>query len=359
MDRRTFLKSSTAAAAIPAGAAVAATFTPTAQSEELIAHQGETSPARHHWRFARPNEPLLHDHAERLMAQIITASDGAITADWREASADTALIGQQLRAGEIDAAFGIAPDLLADAGLSLFTGLPGAFSLSPEQLLAWHAVHGANRHLDDIAVAHDVKILLAGHTGPHPGLWADHNITNLDDFATACVTASGLGQIVCDNIRARHADAGLKTSSRTYEFPADPACALRDARAMDLGHFFSDGLHQGGQAVTLILSASAWRRLTPSSQALIKTTACAALQEAISVAVHHHQVVIPALIKAGTIAPRPLPNVLREAIDHGAVDVVGDYIARDPRFAPAWSAYQAFQQQMTGRTFPASVSGTA
>ena len=355
MDRRTFLKSSTAAAALPASAAVAATFPPNAQADESVVGKGQTSPARHRWRFARPTIPLLRDQAERLMAQLTAASDGAITVAWDEASADSAAIAHHLRTGRIDAAFAIAPDLLADPGLALFTGLPGTFGLPPEHLLAWHAIHGATMHLDAVAAAHEVKILLAGHTGHRPGLWANRDITNLRDFATTRMTSSSLGQIVSDQIRARYGDGGIDTSGRTHEFPADPACALRDARALGLGHFYSDSLHMSGQAVTLVLSASAWSSLAPSTQALIEATARAALHEAVSVAAHHHQAVVPTLIQAGTVTQRPLPEAARLAIDHVAVDVITDVIARDPRLAPAWSAYRAVHQQLTGQTFPGSV----
>jgi TRAP-type mannitol/chloroaromatic compound transport system substrate-binding protein len=352
MDRRTFLRSSTAAAALSAGAAVEA---PAPATPERAPSTFQSATSEHRWRVTRPSDPLLRDQAERLLAQITQTTAGAIAFDWHDAAPEPRAKkdARSSTTGEIDAAFGLAPDLLADPGLALFTGLPGPFALAPEDAIAWHTVHGGGAFLDEIAGTHGVKVLLAGHTGTAPGLWADRDITDLRDAAMARTTSSGLGQLVWDQIRASF-PSGTAFSARAREFPADPACALRDARTAGLTHFFRDGLHDHGIAVSFIVSADAWSSLAPSLKTLIETTAHAALHEAVSMAAHHREAVLPALAKAGIITPRPLPDLVRKAIDHVSLDLVGEHLARDPQLVPAWSAYEAFHHQRTGRRFPRS-----
>lgn len=342
MDRRTFLKSSTAAAAIPAGAAVAAAAPATSAvpSDRL--------------RFVVPRDPLMRDHAERLGLAIVETTAGRIAIDWQDGPDETAALRRRLAAGDTDAAFAVASDALGAPALALFTGLPGPFGLAPHDLLTWHTVAGGGQLLDEAADALDVRILLAGHTGARPGLWADRDLADLRDAATVSVSATGLGRLVWQRISAPFTAPIDQRQGHVQELPGDPVCALRDARAAGLTHFFRDGLHANGTAFSLILSKEAWQRLDAPSRAAITTACRAALDEAIAISAHHHRTVLPALIKAGAIRARPLPDILRRAIDHTCANVIEDEIISNPALAPAWSAYRAFHHHAAARPLPSS-----
>jgi TRAP-type mannitol/chloroaromatic compound transport system substrate-binding protein len=355
MDRRTFLKSSTAAAALPAGAAVA-----TASSAQPIETSDRPDEARrldaHVWRFAPPRNALLRDAADRLGKRLRMATGGLIAIEWQETTSHAASLGDLIAAGACDGAFGIAPDFLGEPGLSLFTGLPGSLGLAPDQLLAWHTIAGGDMLLDETAESLGAKVLLAGHTGARPGLWSTRDLTDLRDVAAADIEAAGLGRLVWDRIREPFAPPG--TEARATEFPGDPVTALRDARAAGLGYLFRDGLHEQGFALSLVLSRSAWDRLDNAVRTVVEAVTRAAAHEAVAVAAYNQRAVLPAIARAGAINMRPLPGILRQAIDHMATEVTRETIVENPGLAAAWSAYAAFHRDMTGHA-PLGPAGPA
>ena len=346
MDRRTFLKSSTAAAALPASAAVAA-----ASSTQPIDTSDRPDEARrpdaHVWRLASPRNTLLRDAADQLGDRLRMAAGGQIAIEWQETTPHAASLRDLIAAGECDGAFGIAPDLLGEPGLSLFTGLPGGLGVAPDQLLAWHTIAGGDMLLDEAADTLGAKVLLAGHTGARPGLWSTRDITDLRDVATTDIEAASLGRLVWDRIREPFAAPG--TEARAIEFPGDPVTALRDARAAGLGYLFRDSLHEQGFALSLVLSRGAWNRLDSAVRTVIEAVTRGAAHEAVAVAAYNQRTVLPVIARAGAINLRPLPGILRQAIDHTAIEVRRETIIENPDLAAAWSAYAAFHRDMTGR----------
>ena len=346
MDRRTFLKSSTAAAALPAGAAVA-----TASSSQPIEtsdrpHEAIRSDA-HVWHLTAPRNALLRDTAVRLGERLRVATGGQIAIEWHETTSRAGSLRDLIAIGERDGAFGIAPDLLGAPSLALFTGLPGNLGLAPDQLLAWHTIAGGDMLLDEVADTLDARVLVAGHTGARPGLWSTRDLTDLRDVAAMDIEAAGLGQLVWDRIRAPFAASAKE--ARATELPGDPVTALRDARAAGLGYLFRDGLHEHGFALSLVLSRGAWHRLDRATQTVIEAVTSAAAHEAVAAAAYNRRAVLPAIAKAGAIQMRQLPGMLRQAIDHTAIEVTRETIVENLGLAAAWSAYAAFHRDMTGR----------
>lgn len=346
MDRRTFLKSSTAAAALPTGAAVATTSP--APNHEPGEHRGNTGRyGSNHLRLATPRHALLRDAADHLGERLRQVTGGLIAIEWHETSSDPASVRDLITTGERDGAFGIAPDLLDEPGLSLFAGLPGSIGLTPDQLLAWHTIAGGNMLLDEIADGIGVKVLTAGHSGAQPGLWATRDLADLRDVAATGIEAAGLGRLVWDHISEPFANP--IPDARATEFPADPVIALRDARSADLKYLFRDGLHEHGFALSLVLSRDAWDCLDRTSQAVLAAVASDATHQAVAVAAYNRRAILPAIAKAEAIHVRPMPGILRQAIDHTAIEITRDVIVQDPRFSGAWFAYAAFHRDMTGR----------
>jgi len=341
MDRRTFLKSSTAAAAISAGAAPA-----TPSYRPPITDPAKLAAARHQWRIAPPTDTALRDAAIRLASRIETASAGQIACEWLGMT-DGA--GQAAFAcGACNAAFGLAPDLLRAPYIALFTGLPAGLGLPPQDLLAWHTIAGGGALLDDAALRIGVKVLIAGHSGSAPGLWASGDVTDLRAFAGAAITATGLGAAVVKRIGAPYDQAPAPGATRLTERPADPVAALAQARSDGDTTWFQDGLHDHGIARTLVLSRATWENLDDGLATLVESIAIAETQASIAAAAYHRRAVLPKLVESGALIPGSLPGIVRTAIDRAAAETVAEVLGAAPKLEAARAAYDAFRRDMIG-----------
>jgi TRAP-type mannitol/chloroaromatic compound transport system substrate-binding protein len=201
MDRRTFLKTSTAAAAVTTAGAAVANETMDQQRALLPDLPGQgalggqlSSPAiatqRHELRFAIPAGVHLADAAETLSREIAAASGGRILLHNRPDEPATAT---SLASGLVDATFGFISEVCTSPDLALFSGLPGEMALSPSDMLTWHTAAAGDMFLEQAADAFGLIAMIAGHGGAGTGIWADRELGDLRDFASAHVTTTDLG----------------------------------------------------------------------------------------------------------------------------------------------------------------------
>ena len=348
MDRRTFLKTTTAAAAAST-AAVGATQAATGDESSIAA----PPVILHRDELQITATPELADAARTLSRDIAMAADGRIVIEVD----DEANVGDASGPRAADGAFGVLSELCASPDLALFSGLPGTLALSPELLLAWHDAGGGALHLEHAVEAYGLTAMIAGHSGAATGLWADRSLADLRTIAQASLTTTGFGEAIARRIRDAYGErpeSPASTSISLVEVARTPmeAYLLLPSEARQI--WYRDSLHTQGFAMALVLSRAAWDRLSEGDQLLIATLARATAHADVSRVRISDRLVAPAVLARMPLRVEALPNEVSLAIQHAAVDVVHDAMARSERLRPAFEAYAAFYEGMMGVALPGS-----
>lgn len=337
MDRRTFLKTTTA---------VAATSTAVGTAHAQQSAEAFPAPASHtarrELRVGVPSSPYLADAALTLMRDIEIASEGRIVLR----SIETASPGTSIASGQTNAAFGHITEICSAPELALFSGLPGDLALSPDTLLTWHTAAAGDMYLDEAAAHFGLTALVAGHGGPSTGLWASHEFDNLRGFATAEISTIGLGKIVSNELTEAFGEPIGKT--RLVEATTAPLDAISEVPEANRQTWYNQSIHDQGHAISFVIARDAWYSLTPGDQLLIKTIADAAAHRDLARISASNRLVAPAVLANLSLVRKPLPADVVAAIRHTSRQVVHQEFSRIPRMQPAFQAYQAFFEAMTG-----------
>lgn len=349
MDRRTFLRTSTAAAAATtaaAGAAEAATFrkTPTSLYDpgNEGAHGHATVQAQHALTIALPAGTALADTAFRLARHIAIATGERVRLE---------LAGEgDISADAADGTFGYLPEICGPA-FALFTGLPSPLAVSPADLLAWHASAGGSLFLDEAAAQRDLKVLIAGHSGPGIGLWSDRPLMSLTDFAAADIRAIGLGGTVAGEIRQAFSGSfpgAEHPAGRIIEIAAQPIEAYADVPVAARGYWYRDGLHDQGMATALVVKRSVWERLSTADQCTIEAIAEAIAHRSLADARVAGRLMAPSIIASLPLKRLGLPVDVASQIHHTALDVTYAAMQQNAVISRAFQAYAAYFAAMMG-----------
>lgn len=164
MDRRTFLKSTSAAAATAAAAtgAVARETTPGLSDEPTRAAPAVLTGLRRLTVAAAPEARIGEGAwtALRSLARALTlVTEGRMALDLSEHAAGAALAER----GDVDAYYGVeGDDLSQQPALLGFTGLPAVLDDRPELFRSWLVAGGGQDLWDEVAAGFGIKPLLAG-----------------------------------------------------------------------------------------------------------------------------------------------------------------------------------------------------
>ncbi|MFT5507064.1 MAG: TRAP-type mannitol/chloroaromatic compound transport system substrate-binding protein [Hyphomicrobiaceae bacterium] len=343
MDRRTFLKTTTAAAAVTTATGVA--HAGVNAGTDIAAPAIVTS--RQELRIGVPSEPRLKDAAQLFAREIEAASGGRIVMHLTDASgpALTALEGRT-----IDGAFGHLPELCAAPELSLFTGLPGDLAFSPENLMTWLNAGAGSMFLEEAAATFDLAALTAGHSGAGTGLWANRPLNGLDDIANAQIDTLGLGRGLLNSIQsASPSSSSITPHVRLVEAAAQPMQAYAELPDAVRQNWYRDGLHRQGFATSLVLSLAAWHNLSAGDQLLLQTFALAATHHDLAAASTNSRLVTPAVMESLPVDVRTLPPIIETTIQQASTQLVRDAMAANETMDRAFQAYSSFFEAMTGK----------
>jgi TRAP-type mannitol/chloroaromatic compound transport system substrate-binding protein len=340
MDRRGFLKT-TSAAAVAAGAASAAT--PAAAGEAApIAAPAIASGVRQLTLTSWHGGDLAGLGTHRLVRSLETATDGRCRI---VAAADAA---------SSDLTYGFAS---RHAGLhrafQVFAGLPLSQGLDAPAQLTWLAVGGGAMLWDELAAQFGFKPLVVGHTGPSAGLWAAARLEALADLAGARFHVEGLaGDVVRalgampvtldgDNVRLALADGRLDA----VEWLGPLAAVPPDLRP-PAPRLYHPGLNRHGLLLSLAVAKPVWDAMSPADQAIFE--ACAAQEYQLSLADAAAHVLIAAQVEAPAKWPvrRTWAAGLGAAFERAAEEAVEAMAATDPASRRIHDSYRAFRRML-------------
>ena len=358
MDRRSFIKNSGVAAAAVSTVGLAAEAA--VVSPDAVALTSPAIPA-----IVKGTRELVFGStvpfeqgpvgagAERLARRIETASDGRIRVVPR-AIDDSALVS--VMTGETDIAFGAENHNLSfHRAFGYFGGLPFYSGLDPDGLQAWLTVGGGQLLWDDLSADFNVKSILAGHSGRHPGLWLTKEIATVADFRGQTFAVPGLAR---DVVRVLGGDALALPLSEL-------AAALGDGRIVGVesgGPYVGmmSGLHahakihvgQGisnsGSTYSLSVRRTLWEQLSASDQALLEACAAEETRNMLAETTALNPIARASLMQEHGVTFEHFSGELIGALSRAADEVVAEVASVDAKARRIDDSFMSFREQLTG-----------
>lgn len=336
MDRRNFLKTSSAAAAslgALAAASGAAVAVPEAAREPVrLAMQVP-------WR-ARVGG--FADDALRLARHIEARSGGGliITLAYEVDGAVAFRGGAAMRIAPV------ANRVAQHAGFAYFAGLPGAAALDADGLDRWLQAGGGLELWQGLAAEQGFVPFLAGQCGAKPVLWSRRPITTVGDFEGLRVFARGLAAEVARGLGAevvsvREQDAEALVTSGAVD--AVEWGSLAHAHALGLPQRYPFGLqgalHRFGPTLALEIPSGVWRALGAPLRAEIAAATAAEFRGSVDEARLIDGAGLAAVQERSGGRIAAADGVLQEALDRVAATVVAHAAGRDRQAARIDQSY--------------------
>ncbi len=348
MDRRAFLRTTSAAAAAATTARVAAAE-PAARAPEVAAPALAKGLRQLRLAIAPPDAVSgPADQARRLARRIATMSEGRYGFDVVSAPASGLAA---VRAGDADLYYGSEHDHLDQhRALAYFAGLPGDRGIAARHLTAWMLVGGGETLWDDLAGSFGIKAMLAGHSGDAAVFRATRHVATMSELAGQTVAVTGLAR---DVVRGFGLEPAVVAAGEVAA-----AMTRGDVLAAELGgaltshalgvttaapYVVGTSINRHGSALSLGMRRAFWDDLSASDQAIFATAAAAELQLALAEDEAHRR-----LLTLETDRTWPLAPELHRTICRVADAVVAHVAASDAQAQRINAAYMGFRRLVLG-----------
>ena len=343
MHRRDFLRTSSLAAAVLG--AKAASPTPGVAAPAILNKSLELTLASP-WKAASGGYPdQAHGFARRLEQTL-----GGRLKLHLETRPQSAI--EALTSGACDLYFG--PEHANTAhhqAFGFFAGLPGEGAADPATFEAWLVAGGGQDLWDELSAKFGVKALMAGHTGPAPGLWSTRRIRSLTDISREQIWAEGLARQVIAGIGARAADVGpngvVDGLARREIIAAEWGNAAQSLAAgfPSVARFCTLGsISAQGSLLALTMKRHVWDRLTPDLQLTLSAAAADEARRSAADWRANDHLLRQALVQTLQIAYVPLPLDVAAAIARVSEAVIADATTRDALSARINTSYKRFMR---------------
>ncbi len=323
MHRRDFLRTSSLAAAVLG--AKAANASPGVPSPAIITRTLELTLASP-WKAGSSGYPdQTHNFAKRL--ELALGGRLKLHLQTRPQSAIEAVAS-----GASDLYFGPEHANVAHhPAFAYFAGLPGETSADFATLEMWLTAGAGQELWDELSAKYGVKALMAGHTGPGPGLWSTRPIRALSDIANATVYVEGLAREVVRGLGAQAADLAPDMVASSLARRAivaaewgNPAQSLAAGFPSVAKFCTQQSINQQGSVLALTISRPVWDRLTADVQITLSAAAAEECRRACTDFKANDKILRRALSETLQIAFRPLPRDLELAIARVSEAVIAD-----------------------------------
>lgn len=252
MDRRSFLKTTGAAAGV-------ATLPVTASASEPFPAPA-VSQGRRQLRLGTRfplDQPGTSTFLMRLADSIAAMSDGRIELEAPSAVGAPADLMLGFPEGPpSDQELALALDIVA--------GIPGG--LDEPRALGWLHVCGGARLWSDIAFDGGLRQLYAGHTGLWPRLWSRLPEAVIETVTGIGIDTSGIGARIARGLGARIAPAPEATLVESLS----PTCDLVSRLPATHAYVSLTPFHDTGRIVALTTTRQLWETLSSSDQAILE-----------------------------------------------------------------------------------------
>ena len=342
MDRRGFLKSTSAAAAL-AATTTAATAKP--DDAPIAAPAVNTHPTQEFRLGVAWAETVAGpaDLAHRLAIRIREASDGRIrlSLDFKNSTDAEFIHSSEHTRAALHPAF------------SYFAGLPASAGLNGLDLKAWISTGGGQDLWDRLAADFGDKPLLAGHLGANPVLWSRREIEGGAGLRGLRIAVDGptidlaraLGAAPHEVAPARIAEALANGEVDAVEHSAtlnSMAIGLPAAARFAV----TPSLTPAGTAIALRIRSNVWDKLGQADQALISACAAEIYSISLSEARFAENLLLETLGSRGGIHARIMPSEVSTALPHLSQAIVAALSGHDVAARRVNASYMTFRRHL-------------
>lgn len=260
MDRRSFLKTTGAAAGVAA--------VPAATTAPALAAPAVTMGLRQLSLVSELPEswPVIGEIAGNLARRVAAMSDGRVALSVRHVAGSAAEADSAMRLGS--------PVMLAPrhVAFEMFAGMP--HGLTGDPIGGWLAAGGGQALWDDLALGHGRKVLFAGRTGGIAGFWLDAALPERPRFSAHGAVGRALGVLGLGSVTAPEATATDITSIDGME-GVSPLVDLASGVMSRLPVYAATELPGAERVFALEMDDALWRGLGTSGQAMLEAAMAA------------------------------------------------------------------------------------
>lgn len=350
MDRRGFLKSTGAAAALAASAGSAS-----AQSrpdEALASPPIQTTKSRT-FSMSLPwaeNVAGPADIAHRLALSIRQATGDRIKLELECAACSPSPSAAGL--SEADFHFGSEHDRTqVHPAFSFFAGLPAGTGLSAQNLVDWITVGGGQDAWDELSAAHGTKSLLAAHLGAEPMIWSNKDLSKPEALRGARIAISGPAADVAQALGAKPIAIPLNrlpAALANGEIDATEVGGTLNAMSIGLSQAarfaYRSPLNPAGTALALSVNLEAWHALSPADRAIIASCAANSYRTSLAEARLAEPMLLQTLKQRNSVEIAHMPTMLCSTVSSISKSVIADLAGHDAIAGRINASYMAFRQ---------------
>ena len=344
MDRRTFLRGSTATAVAGGAAATSAISAPAIAQNKMQLKMVTTWPK---------NFPGLGTSAERLAKRITDMTDGRI-------SVKVFGSGEIVPALEaFDAVSSETADMYHGAeyywqgkskAFSFFAAVPYGFTA--QEMNAW-IHHGGGQELwDELAADFGIKPFAACNTGVQMGGWFKQPVTKLEDMKGLKFRMPGLGGEVLRqigvsvvNLPGEDIFPSLQSGNIDGTEWVGPWNDLAFGFYKITKHYYWPGMHEPGTTLSCGINKETWDSFSDSDKAIIEAACGAENNNSLAEFNARNNDALQTLINEHDVQLHKMPDEIMKQLGEAAGDVMADTAKEDDITKRVYQSYMDFRKK--------------
>ncbi|MCB1332399.1 MAG: twin-arginine translocation signal domain-containing protein [Roseivivax sp.] len=324
MDRRSFLKASTAGGAAAAASALAA---------PVYAQGKRTLTMVTTWPRGLAG---VWDSVERVANNVTALTDGQITI---EAKAAGELVGalevfDAVTAGQADIYHGADYYFVGQhPGFAYFTAVP--FGMTAPEMMTWYYGGEGMKLHHELGEVFGLRSFIAGQTGAQGGGWYRKEVNSADDFKGLKFRMPGLGGQALSKLGAsvqnipggeiyQALSSGALDATEWIGPWSDEKLGLQEV----CDFYYPAGFHEPGAALSVACNLEVFNSLTPAQQKAIEVASGEAHQANYAQFIHNNGPALERLVSGGTQV-RTFADDIWNAFGKASVELLNEYTSDD------------------------------
>jgi TRAP-type mannitol/chloroaromatic compound transport system substrate-binding protein len=234
-----------------------------------------------------------------------------------------------------------------------FTSVP--FGLGPIEHQAWIELRDGQALWDELYKPHGVRAFLAGNTGPSMGGWFRRQLNGVEDLKGMRLRVQGLGAEIYAMLGAvpMTVSAGdllpalEKGSIDAAEFLA-PATDLETGLPKYAPFYYAPGFNKPNGASELLISLSAWDRLSPDLRSIVIEACRAEHTLGLADAYQTNAAALTEILGRYPVSLEAFPHSIMAAAQKASVDLLAQIASTSPLANRIVESYTTAQRELRG-----------